>query len=228
MLTKAAEPLERVRTERAGETVYLLKVPEHIFRRCCEAEAGEHLGDVELGPALASATGGAVPLRFHVNEIDTQSAYAPPMTCDVDQRAAQGVYDHAFAKDALGLALVGKAVASGSLRVDPRKVQKRKLEAALPKRTMQQTEVSDGPVLVRSSAGGGQAREIRERMEPEALKKKLLSLFTLERPGWSFKELAAAIDQSDAHIKPVLNEVCMYNSAGPNSGTWELRPKFRA
>lgn len=227
-----AKPV-RVRTEHAGQEAYLLKVPEHVYRRCLDADAGEHIGDIELGPAPAGGAG-LVPLRFHVGEIHTDKVDAPPTTCEVRPQPAQEASVYAFAGANGGLALTGKVCASGIVQMPMggammSMLQKRKADAAVPKRTAQAYERGDADATLTAigRAPAEKKRTLRGKMDPEELRAKLLALFS-QRPYLSIQEVVAATDQVEEHVRAVLQQVC--NSTGPsgeNRHKWELKPEYR-
>ncbi|KAJ1639243.1 hypothetical protein T492DRAFT_938379 [Pavlovales sp. CCMP2436] len=229
-----ARPLVQVKADGAGRTAYLLKVPEHVFRRCCEAEEGEHIGEVELGPAAAGAgesAAGAAPVRLHLGAIHTETEETPAATFEVrQQQPSQQASSYAFAESGSAIALTGKVVASGVVQMPLSRATtsllKRKQDAEGPKRSLQTYDGPGGPVLEKAG-GASKGRELRQKMGTEALKSKLLSLFTLERPLWSLKQLVAETNQPPDHVTEVLHQVCTYHNTGENRHMYELNSKYR-
>jgi ribosomal protein L9 len=224
-----APPPVRVRTDGVEQTAYLFKVPEDVFRRCLEAQPGEPIGEVELGPAS-----GAMPVRLHLDgETTAAGEEVPASTFEVraqpPQAAAIYAYTEQLSSGAIALSATARpGMLQASMTEERRKfLQKRKEQAQAPKRTMQAFDGEAAKTLTKKQAIVTATRDIRQKLEPEVLKRKLLSLFTLEREYWSLKELEAETGQPTDHLKGVLLEVCTYNDTGEHRAKWQLNAKYR-
>jgi hypothetical protein len=225
---KAASKPVRVRVDGAVQTAYLLKVPESIYQRCCDAEAGEHIADIEVA--------GAVPVRLHVAAYTRKAAGAAgaaeeveePMTCEIRPQPGQCDPTYALAETPGAMSLLGRVSASGTAMRDAKRELLQKRGISESKRSVLAFEGGDGPALKRVTAAAAPIRELREKLAPDVLKRTLLSLFTLERPCWTMTELAAETKQPREHLSQMLQQICTYNDAGENRFTFELIAKYRA
>mmetsp|Transcript_16734 Transcript_16734/g.41179 ORF Transcript_16734/g.41179 Transcript_16734/m.41179 type:complete len:228 (-) Transcript_16734:316-999(-) len=215
----------------AAQQAFLLKVPEHVFRYVCDASADDHLGDVELE---ARADGAEVPKRLLLNAINTPQVPLPAMAYDVRTQPAQAAPVHTFTEHASFIAIDSTVRTSGTVQMPLTKetrmlLQKRKAQAEQADRIA--VQVSDetlraGTLLEQRSKTTKAARIIREKMDEGELRTEILSLFS-NQPFWALKDLCAAVNQSEAQVKQVLQHIADRHQHGDEKGRWELKESYR-
>lgn len=225
-----------VRIVRAHHGAYLLKVPEHVFRRCYDAEAGEYIADAELGSVPGAGAGAgahAMPLRIHFGEIHTDKVDAPPMTCELRPQASERAPVYPYTEKGEDQTLTGKVSANGVLQMPMSGatmsiLKKRAHDADVPKRAASNMQVAVQAKTVLSKLQGARdaPRDIRVREDTETLKERLLALFTPARPYWTMNELIAETQQPTDHIRAVMMQVGKLNQEGENRHRWELKPEY--
>jgi transcription initiation factor TFIIF subunit beta len=236
----------KVDCTRAGQNVWLVKVPNYLADVWNKADSTGIVGNLEI------PTNGVGNVSFRLaDSLMKQGSFEnvdiPPehklIMSDVHQ--TMGVFSETPIEDEDGnseghahIALEGKV----AKRTDCRPIQsagymllKRKAieKACRPERRAIQTAVVNSfkPVNAHQSdilEPEKKSKEDRKRVrrERDEVLHDIFNAFE-KHQYYSLKDLVGITQQPVVHLKAILNDVCTYNLKNPHKNTYELKPEYR-
>jgi len=246
MTSTSANP-SKVDCTRAGQNVWLVKVPNYLAEVWNKADSSGIVGSLEI-----PATSGLGNVTFRLADSlqkhgTTANADIPPehklIMSDVHQ--TMGVFSETPIEDEDGnsdghaqIAFEGKIAkrtdcrppqSAGYMRLKRKAIEK----ACRPERRAIQTAVVNSfkPVSAHQSdimEPEKKRKEDRKRVrgERDEVLEVIFGAFE-KHQYYSLKDLVGITQQPVVHLKAILNDVCTYNLKNPHKNTYELKPEYR-
>lgn len=236
----------KVDCTRAGQNVWLVKVPKYIADVWDKTDSSGIVGSLRI-PMNSAPNNVSFQLAEHLTKLgDLKDIDIPQQHKFVmsDVRQSWGVFSETAPDEDEGSDARDKIAFEGKLskRADCRPIgdanymlmKKKAIEKALqPKRQVKQLKeivnvykpVNSHQVITEPEKRRKEENK-RVRAERDEVLETLYSAFE-KHQFYTLKDLVNITQQPVVHLKGILRDVCIYNLKNPHKNTYELKPEYR-
>ncbi|XP_064614862.1 general transcription factor IIF subunit 2-like [Liolophura sinensis] len=250
-LEKAHEPKD-LDMSMAGRGVWLVKVPKYVSDRWKKASGNDDVGKLKINKTGLPGSKPEVifTLKEELAQLQSDVSESSPkdhkfiLTSMASQNlvvlsetpttptpsGVEPIYDR--------VSLEGKVIQRAECRpIASEKYMQLKraqlISSNRPTRQVQQLEravQNYKPVAVHAFAKEFEKKKKEQgkiaRLEADQVKEMLFAAFE-KHQYYNIKDLRAKTQQPMAHLKAILEEICVYNMKAPHRNMWELKPEYR-